>query len=742
MQKLSFVLLCILGCALSFSSCKKYDDEWIKIKSDDFEKRIAALETWQTTANAEIISLQNLIKSINENDFVTKVTPLEDGTGYVISFKKGGDITIKHGEKGAQGDKGDKGEKGEQGEKGDMPVIGTKQDTDGIYYWTMGGEWILDGDKKMPVTGEKGADAIAPRIRIDEDTLEWEISTDGGVTYTPTGIVAKGDKGDSMFSALDNTNEKYVELTLADGETKIQLPRYAEFAISFDIPENETFYATPANNELALVLPATLKEEGYRSIIAAVTPINGGIVAVKSFNDWKIEITTPEFDENGNVVEGSAKLAVTGNSDSRLSDTYMLRVALVSAEGNEVTATRLIKYFDGVIADSTEEITDNNVARLAWKGEITTDDFKYIRENLASTLQLLDLSVAEMTELPKDALSDITTLKEVVLPEGLTAIGNEAFARCSSLEKVNIPATVTRLGVGAFRWCVSLENIIIPEGVTELPDYCFFQTTSLKSVTVPGSVEAIKQFCFELSGVVNVNIKEGITTIGNRAFFECGNLEKITIPQSVTSFGENVFSGCKYLKEITIPEGVTEIKPYTFYGCESLKYISWHDNITSIGNGAFYNCKSLSGTYSRDILEMPENLRTLGRDAFRVCESLKGIDMSNTSVKEIPRDAFSDCERLTIAKLPATLETISESAFHSTNIDGIEFPATLKEIKNYAFYNAPLTHVESDALVAPTLGGNIFSQDIKDKCNLYIPASARSSYDTQWTSYFRNVIEI
>lgn len=277
--------------------------------------------------------------------------------------------------------------------------------------------------------------------------------------------------------------------------------------------------------------------------------------------------------------------------------------------------------------------------------------------------------------------------------------------------------------------------------MTELPDYCFFLTANLKSVTVPGSVEAIKRFCFEQSGVVNVNIKEGVTTIGDRAFFQCGNLEKITIPQSVTSFGENAFGKCKFLKEITIPEGVTEIKPYTFNECESLKYISWHDNITRIGNRAFYNCKSLSGTYTEQSLKMPESLQTLGTEVFDGCESLKGIDMTNTSVTEIPRATFRDCEKLTIVKLPETLETISESAFESTNINGIVFPATLKEIKNYAFYHAPLIHVDIDALEAPTLGGNIFSQDIKDKCNLYIPESTRSSYDAQWTSYFLNVIE-
>ena len=105
-------VFCILLCSFALFSCNKYDDEWVKKKTEDLEKRISALEEWQKSVNAEIISLQGLIRSINEKDFVTKVTPLADGSGYVISFEREGDITIKNGKDGVDGDKGDKGDKG------------------------------------------------------------------------------------------------------------------------------------------------------------------------------------------------------------------------------------------------------------------------------------------------------------------------------------------------------------------------------------------------------------------------------------------------------------------------------------------------------------------------------------------------------------------------------------------------------------------------------------------------------
>ena len=162
-------VLCV--CTLWLPSCSDdYDDAWIKEATEDLKDRVTALEEWQKSVNTDIRSLQSLVAALEDKDYVTAVTPLEDGTGYVISFLKSGNVTIKHGERGEQG---------ENGEDGTTPVISVKQDSDGKHYWTVNGEWLLDNGNKMPVTGEKGdkgdkgdkgADAIAPQVRINTDT--------------------------------------------------------------------------------------------------------------------------------------------------------------------------------------------------------------------------------------------------------------------------------------------------------------------------------------------------------------------------------------------------------------------------------------------------------------------------------------------------------------------------------------------------------------------------------------------
>ena len=219
--------------ALAFTACSDdYDDTELWNKVNDHEDRIEALETWQGQMNNNIAALQELI---NTTDYITTVTPvLENGeeVGYTIAFLHSDPITIYHGEKGDKGDQGEQGEQGPQGPQGepgedgsdgsdgsdgDTPVIGVKADG-GIYYWTVNGEWLLnDNQEKMPVTGEKGDDAIAPQVRINKETNMWEISTDGGANWTSTEVEATGD---SFFQSVDVTsNPNYVTFTLEGGTT-------------------------------------------------------------------------------------------------------------------------------------------------------------------------------------------------------------------------------------------------------------------------------------------------------------------------------------------------------------------------------------------------------------------------------------------------------------------------------------------------------------------------------------------
>ena len=358
----AYMVMCT--CSFWLSSCTDdYNDSELRNDIENLEDRVTTLEKWQKSVNGNIQSLQNLIAALEDKDYVTGVTPLEDGTGYVITFLKSGNITIKHGEKG------------EQGNKGDTPVVSVKQDADGKYYWTINGEWLLDNGNKIPVTGEKGdkgdtgsagKTAIAPQMRINAESNEWEISTDNGTTWTSTGIKATGEKGDSMFSAIDTNNGDYVELTLANGTTKIKLPRYTS-AIRFESHEIADVYVV-GETELNVILPNNLTSSNYNNLMATVTPTSGTYTRAGS-NGWSVSVDSPDF-SNALI---TTTVTVKGNSSLTIGDQALLSVILTYTDGTQVTASRLVK----ITPLGTKMATDNNIV----KGDYYMSDGSFVNKS-------------------------------------------------------------------------------------------------------------------------------------------------------------------------------------------------------------------------------------------------------------------------------------------------------------------------------------------------------------------------
>ena len=203
---------------------------------DELETRVTRLEELCKEMNTNITSLQTIVNVLQTNDFITGVVEIKkDGAiiGYTITFDKHEPITLYHGQDG------------ENGNDGSTPIIGLKQHTDGLYYWTLNGEWLLDDNgNKLPVSGKdgqdgtngsNGKDGVTPVLKIEDG--HWYISYDNGTSWTLVGKATgedgkdgedgedgkDGQKGDSMFQAVTQ-DEHFVYFTLADGNV-IRIPK-------------------------------------------------------------------------------------------------------------------------------------------------------------------------------------------------------------------------------------------------------------------------------------------------------------------------------------------------------------------------------------------------------------------------------------------------------------------------------------------------------------------------------------
>lgn len=252
---------------------------------------------------------------------------------------------------------------------------------------------------------------------------------------------------------------------------------------------------------------------------------------------------------------------------------------------------------------------------------------------------------------------------DVVIPDGVTGIGEGAFESCDGLTSIIIPDSVTVIENTAFSWCTSLTSVSIPNHVTEIGAWAFGDCKKLTSVSIPSSVKKIGLRAFDQTVwlrnqgdlvVVNgillvyqgkdrvVTIPSGVTRIGDGAFYGywCKDIKNITIPDSVTEIGSDAFFGCESLTGVNIPDGVTEIGSDAFNGCKSLTSITIPDCVTEIGFGAFNGCKNLTS------VTIPDGVPTIGMEAFKGCTSLTSVTIPD-SVTEIHSQAFMECGSLT-----------------------------------------------------------------------------------------------
>ena len=123
-----------------------------------------------------------------------------------------------------------------------------------------------------------------------------------------------------------------------------------------------------------------------------------------------------------------------------------------------------------------------------------------------------------------------SSVKKVVIEDGVTSIGKYAFCNCTSLISITIPDSVTSIEFAAFNNCSSLTSITIPDSVTSIGKYAF-------------------EWCNKLS---SITLSNNITSIGSSAFRGCTSLTSITIPDSVTSIGDSVFERCSNLQTISL----------------------------------------------------------------------------------------------------------------------------------------------------------------------------------------------
>ena len=675
-----------LFAVVALTSCK-YDDDDLWNSVHGLENRVAKLEELCKQMNTNISSLQTIVTALQNNVYVTGTTPLmKDGKeiGYTITFSKGNPITIYHGKDG------------QDGEDGTTPTISVKKDTDGVYYWTLNGEFIVVDGGKIQAEGKDGTNGTTPQFKIENDY--WFVSYNNGANWTQLGKATGEDGigGDSMFSGVDyETSTDYVIFTLSNG-TQIKLPTWSAFEAlqrlcnetNTNLSALQTIVTALQNNDyITSVDPLTEngKVVGYTIKFAKSNPIviyngkdgadgNTPVISVKKDTDGIYYWT---LDGEFIVVDGQKIKAqgTDGNNGADGSDGVTPKLEI--REGywwisydNGTNWSQLGKATgeDGKDADSIKitqdennvyfELADGTVITISKTGQSADPNVIQFEDALVKAICITNWDTDGDGELSYEEAAAVTTIgtefsekgiyafNELQYFTGLTSIPNDAFLNCNELLSIKLPDNIISINVAAFRGCASLKKIHIPANVESIKLQAFYGCISLISIDIPASVKTIQAGAFSnCRKLASVTFEKGsqLKTIGE------------IIPSNIT---KGAFTNCTSLTFIEIPASVETIEAAAFKGCSSLTTITFEKDsqLKIIGGG-------------RDASASPVTYY----GAFCSLKNLTTLDMSEcTQVEEIGEGAFSNNSELQIFRIGTSIPpTCDNNTFYHINSNSV-----------------------------------------------------------------------
>lgn len=152
-------------------------------------------------------------------------------------------------------------------------------------------------------------------------------------------------------------------------------------------------------------------------------------------------------------------------------------------------------------------------------------------------------------------------LESVVIPEGVTFIGDYAFYGCRNLVSVTVPESVTEIGTRAFAMCSKLEKFSVPVSIGSIGRDAFTQTPWYDSILYHWGLIIFNGVVYDAGNRCkgDVEIPDNVTEIADHAFFGCNGMDSILIPESVQRIGANAFQNCHELRDVTIMNSKCEI---------------------------------------------------------------------------------------------------------------------------------------------------------------------------------------
>ncbi len=311
------LVYCFLAVSVSLVACTRELEE----RMDQVESRVSKLESQVSELNNQVSVIQKLLSG---KYFVQSVSDLADGSGYKLVLVDGNGNTV---EKSVL-----------HGEDGETPEMGIKLHSDGNYYWTLNGEWILVDGSRVRANGLDGADAPTTEFKVENGKWYVKVGEDGEWTYVGEAVTeVKGP-----IKSVDATSREDVVLfTLQDG-TVLEIPK-ADAAVKLQIVLDETAFTGMKGGETQSTTYEVIAPAGVNYTLDSYEP-----------EKWKVTISDPESNKGTVTIAlplgaGEGKVMLIANGDDGSCYVRVLHVAVGQQESEVIESVITVDALAGSV---------------------------------------------------------------------------------------------------------------------------------------------------------------------------------------------------------------------------------------------------------------------------------------------------------------------------------------------------------------------------------------------------------
>ncbi len=166
-----------------------------------------------------------------------------------------------------------------------------------------------------------------------------------------------------------------------------------------------------------------------------------------------------------------------------------------------------------------------------------------------------------------------TSVKTIVIENGVESISNKAFCGCVGLTRIELPESLKAIGDYAFKDCTSLASITLPDNITSIGNNVFSNCITKKYAKLGSSTAKGLGYPF-----FDIESKCAFTYSGENIFLTGAEQDAINlvVPVAVKRTNGN-FSDYSNLKSISFPEGIESINREAFKDNTSIETLTSYD---------------------------------------------------------------------------------------------------------------------------------------------------------------------